>query len=248
MRMAVAGGTGVVGRHVVELARDRGHEVTVLARSRGVDLTTGAGLDLAGVDTVIDVSSVQTLSAVEATRFFTAVTRTLLAAGQAAGVGHHLVLSIVGTDAAPYGYYAGKLAQEHLVAGSPVPWTILRATQFHEFAAQLLTRMRRGPVALVPVMRSQPVAAREVAARLVDLAESGPAGRVADLAGPRAEHMVDLVRRWARATGTRARVLALPLPGGLGRAMRDGTLLPGEGALLGIQTFDDWLAAQGTSG
>jgi uncharacterized protein YbjT (DUF2867 family) len=211
-----------------------------------VDLTTGTGLDLSGVDTVIDVSSVQTLSAPESTRFFTAATRTLVAAGRSAGVQHHLALSIVGTDAAPFGYYAGKLGQERLVAGSPVPWTILRATQFHEFAGQLLSRTRRGPVAAVPVMRSQPVAAREVAARLVELAESGPAGRVADLAGPRPENMTDLVRRWARATGTRVRVLSLPLPGRLGRAMRDGTLLPGEGAQLGTQTFDDWLAAFAT--
>jgi uncharacterized protein YbjT (DUF2867 family) len=246
MRIAVAGGTGAVGRHVVEVARERGHEVAVLARSQGVDLTTGAGLDLAGVDAVIDVSSVQTLSAAESTRFFTAATRTLLAAGQSAGVRHHLALSIVGTDAAPFGYYAGKLAQERLVADSPVPWTILRATQFHEFVGQLLTRMRRGPVALVPVMRFQPIAAREVAGRLVDLAESEPTGRAPDLAGPQAEQLAGLVRRWVRATGARARVLAVPLPGGLGRAMRDGALLPGAGARLGTQTFDDWLAESGT--
>ncbi|MFC6258469.1 SDR family oxidoreductase, partial [Kocuria oceani] len=161
MRIAVAGGTGVVGRHVVETARGRGHEVVVLARSQGVDLSTGAGLDLAGVQAVVDVTSIRTTSGRSATRFFTEVTRHLLAAERAAGVGHHLVLSIVGLDDAPYGYYAGKAAQERLVQAGEVPWTLLRATQFHEFAGQVHERMRLGPVALVPAMRSQPIAARE---------------------------------------------------------------------------------------
>ncbi|MUN62812.1 NAD(P)H-binding protein [Kocuria sediminis] len=244
MRIAVAGGTGVVGRHVVEIARGRGHEVVVLARSQGVDLTTGAGLDLTGVQAVVDVTSIRTTSGRSSTRFFTAVTRHLLAAERAAGVGHHLVLSIVGLDDAPYGYYAGKAAQERLVQAGEVPWTLLRATQFHEFAGQVHERMRLGPVALVPAMRSQPVAAREVAARLVALAEAGPSGRVPDLAGPREERMAELSRRWAAAGGVRGRVLELPVPGGFGRALRDGTLLARPGCQHGEQTFEQWLAAE----
>ncbi|KLU08601.1 SDR family oxidoreductase [Kocuria sp. SM24M-10] len=243
MRIAVAGGTGVVGRHVVEAARGRGHEVVVLARSQGVDLSTGAGLDLAGVQAVVDVTSIRATSGRSATRFFTEVTRRLLAAERAAGVGHHLVLSIVGLDDAPYGYYAGKAAQERLVQAGEVPWTLLRATQFHEFAGQVHERMRLGPVALVPAMRSQPIAAREVAARLVALAEAGPAGRVPDLAGPREERMAELSRRWAAATGVRGRVLELPVPGRFGRALRDGTLLARPGSQHGEQTFEQWLTA-----
>lgn len=242
MRIAVAGGTGVVGRHITEVARRRGHEVTVLARSQGVDLTTGAGLDLTGVQAVIDVTSVQTTGAAKAVRFFQAVTDTLLAAEQAAGVAHHVVLSIVGVEAAPYGYYAGKAAQERRVEAGQVPWTVLRATQFHEFAGQIFTRTKTGPVAIVPTMRSQPVAAAEVAARLVELAETGPAGRVPDLAGPRVERMAELSRRWAAATGAPGHVVEVPIPGGMGRVMRDGTLLARPGSQLGKLTFDQWLA------
>lgn len=243
MKIAVAGGTGAVGRHVVEIARDRGHQVLVLARSTGVDLTSGHGLDLTGVQTVIDVTSIQTTSAGRSTGFFRAVTEHLLAAERAAGVGHHLLLSIVGVDDAPHGIYAGKVEQERLVRQEDVPWTILRATQFHEFAGQIFHRMRFGPLAVVPKMVSQPIAAREVAARLVELAGMGPASRVPDLAGPRVERMAELSRRWAAATEARGRVLEVPVPGGLGRAMRDGTLLPRRDSQLGEQTFDQWLTA-----
>jgi uncharacterized protein YbjT (DUF2867 family) len=245
VKIAVAGGTGTVGRPVVVVARERGHDVVVLSRSTGVDLVAGTGLDvLAGVDVVIDVSSVSTQSAAVSREFFRAGTQHLLDAEQRHGVRHHVALSIVGVDRAPHGYYAGKLLQEELVAGGPVPRTLLRATQFHEFAAQILGQVSLGPLHLVPVMRSQPVAAREVAERLVDLAEQEPAGRVADLRGPQTLRMVDMVRDHARATGVRGPVLAVPLPGGFGKALRDGTILAGPGADVGRQTFTQWIAAR----
>lgn len=243
MRIAVAGGTGRVGSHVAEIARERGHDVAVLTRSRGVDLVTGRGLAAAldGTDAVIDVVSVDTLDAKKSVGFFETTTRALLDAEAAASVGHHVALSIVGIDRAPEGYYAGKLAQERLIENGPVPWTILRATQFHEFAAQIFASAKVGPLHVAPRMRTQPIAAREVAARLVALAEAAPAGRGRDLAGPREESLPDMVRRWARAQGSRAWVPAIPLPGALGRAQRDGSLLPGPDAELGIQTFAEWL-------
>jgi uncharacterized protein YbjT (DUF2867 family) len=243
MRIAVAGGTGTVGRHVVEVARGRGHDVLVLSRSTGVDLVAGTGLDdvLDGVDAVVDVTSVMSQSGKESVRFFRAVSTHLLAAEARAGVGHHLALSIVGIDRAPVGYYAGKAVQEELVTGGPVPWTLLRATQFHEFAAQLHAQLALGPLHPVPVMRSQPVAAREVAERLVALAEAGPAGRVADLAGPEVLRMSDMVRRYARATGRGGVVVPVPLPGRLGKAFRDGTLVACPEADRGVQTFTRWL-------
>ena len=246
MRIAVAGGTGTVGRHVVDVVREAGHEPVVLTRSTGVDLVTGVGLAdaLAGVDVVIDVSSTQTMSDAASRAFFGSVTRNLLAAEAEAGVAHHVALSIVGSDAAPYGYYAGKVLQEQLIEDGPVPWTILRATQFHEFASQLHSRMKLGPVVVAPAMQSQPVAAREVAERLVALAVAEPAGRVTDLAGPRVERMSDMVRRWATATGRRGRVVEVPLPGAYGRAMRDGTLIAQPGSELGVQTFDEWVALE----
>jgi uncharacterized protein YbjT (DUF2867 family) len=246
MKIAVAGGTGVVGTHVVEVARQSGYEVVVLSRSNGTDLTTGAGLvdALAGVDAVVDVTSVFTLDATASRDFFGAVTRHLLQAEVEAGVGHHLALSIVGVDRAPHGYYAGKALQEELVAAGPVPWTLLRATQFHEFSSQVHGGTTIGPVVVVPRMRSETVAARDVAERIVQLVGSGPAGRVADLGGPAIAWMGSLSRAWARATGDRRPVLAVPLPGRLGRAMRDGTLVTGPGADHGSTTFQEWLSTQ----
>ncbi|MGV8871117.1 MAG: SDR family oxidoreductase [Rhodococcus sp. (in: high G+C Gram-positive bacteria)] len=246
MKLAVAGGTGTVGKHVADVAREHGHDVVVLSRSAGVDLVTGSGLSdaMAGVDTVVDVASTQTVSAKESTAFFTAVTQNLLAAEGKAGVGHHLALSIVGIDAAPHSYYAGKVAQEKIIRDGTVPWTILRATQFHEFAAQIRARTSFGPVSIIPKMVSEPIAAREVAERLIDLAEHGPAGRVADLGGPRKERMADMVRGYARMIGARGLVLELPIPGAYGRAMRDGTLVTTTDSDHGRQTFDQWSAAQ----
>jgi uncharacterized protein YbjT (DUF2867 family) len=152
-----------------------------------------------------------------------------------------VALSIVGVDRAPYGYYAGKVLQEKLVTGGDVPWTLLRATQFHEFAGQVLERMGRGPVALVPKMRTQPVAAREVAERLVDLVEAGPSGRVPDLGGPREEQLVDMAREFAAAKARKGWIVPVPVPGGFGKAIRDGSLIPGPGADHGTQTYADWL-------
>ena len=218
MRIAVAGGTGHVGTHVVAAARKRGHDVVVLTRGNGVDLVAGTGVAkaLEGVDAVIDVASVTTLDAGESVAFFEATTRTLLAAEAQAGVGHHLALSIVGIDRAPEGYYAGKVAQERLVESGDVAWTILRATQFHEFAEQIYERAKIGPFHVAPRMRTQPIAAREVGAHLVSLAEAEPAGRARDLAGPREESLVEMVRGLARARGSRAWIPAIPLPGVIG--------------------------------
>jgi uncharacterized protein YbjT (DUF2867 family) len=243
MRIAVAGGTGTVGRHVVDIARTRGHDVVVLTRSTGVDLTTGSGLApaLGGVDVVVDAASVSTQSARASKAFFGAVTTTLLAAEEEAGVGHHIALSIVGSAPAPFGYYAGKALQERLVSDGRVPWTILRATQFHEFARQLYGQVKLGPIILVPTMFSQPVAAREVGERLVDLAEGTPSGHATDLAGPEQLRMIDTVRAYAAATRGRAPILEVPLPGGFGKALRDGTITAGPGADRGTQTYAEWI-------
>lgn len=242
MRIAVAGGTGTVGRHVVEQATRVGHDVVVLSRSKGVDLAAGDGLRAAieGADAVIDVASVQTLSAGASRDFFGTVTENLLAAARGADV-HHVALSIVGAAQAPHGYYAGKLVQEQRVAASAGHWSILRATQFHEFAVQVLARAKVLGAHLVPRMRSQPVAAAEVAAALIQIVESGAHGDEPDLAGPREERMADLARSYLRKTGSAARVIEVRLPGALGAAMANGGLLPGPGVRLGSQTFAQWL-------
>lgn len=244
MRIAVAGGTGLIGRMVVDRARERGHEVVALARSQGVDLTSGAGVDeaLAGADAVVDVLNVSTLKEAESVAFFRATTSALLAAEKRASVPHHVALSIVGVDRAPFDYYAGKRAQEELVEAGDVPWTILRATQFHEFAPTVYATAAVGPLHLAPRMRTQPIAAREVAERLVVLAEGSPSGHVA-LAGPREESLVEMVRAYARATGRRGWIPSVSLPGRFGRAQRDGSLLPGADVERGTQTYAEWIAA-----
>ncbi|GGF15630.1 SDR family oxidoreductase [Subtercola lobariae] len=245
MKIAVAGGTGVVGHYVVEGAERRGHDVITLSRAAGVDLMTGSAPSLAGalqgVDVAIDVSSVQTQSAKKSEHFFGTVTERMFAAEKVAGVGHHIALSIVGSDNAPYGYYAGKALQERIVIEGSIPWTILRATQFHEFASQIFGQAKLGPIHVVPKMISQPIAAWEVANRLVELAENAPAGRATDLAGPEVLRMVDMVTAYVAATHARGTILEVPLPGGFGTALRNRTLLPDSSAQLGTQTYAEWL-------
>ena len=248
MRVAVAGGTGMVGCHVVAALAERGVTPVPLARSLGVDLVTGQGLEVAlsGVEVVVDVSNVTTTSRRTSVAFFTASTSRLLEAGRRAGVRHHVALSIVGVDRVDSGYYAGKRAQEELVLRNGpdcVPGTVLRATQFHEFAGQVLDRSR-GPVAVVPRMRVQPVAAREVAAALADRALRAPVGLAAELAGPVEHELVDLARRLLQARGSRRALPPVRLPGADGRAMVGGALLPTRPGPRGSQTFDAWLTAQ----
>lgn len=245
MRIAVAGGTGAVGRRVVEEAGRAGHGVVVLSRSSGVDLMTGDGLVAAldGAEAVIDVAATSGLAAAGAIRFFGTATSELLAAEREVGVPHHVALSIVGAAAIDSGYYAGKAVQERTLMALAGGWTLLRTTQFHEFAQQTYARPHVAGIVIAPQLRSQPIAAAEVTAELVLLAAGAPRGLVPDMAGPREEYMPDLVRRYARALGRRNPVLGVPLPGRMGRAMRDGGLLAPSDARRGTQTFDGWLDA-----
>lgn len=244
VKIAVAGGTGVVGRHTVDAVRAAGHEPMVLARSTGVDVTTGAGLAdaLAGVDAIIDTTNVTTSSAKKAIAFFDAATRNLTNAAEAVSA-RIVALSIVGIDRVPFGYYEGKLRQEQVLADSGVPHSILRATQFHEFPGQILNRVP-GPIAVTPKMRMQPVAAAEVAQVLVELATGTPSA-MTELAGPREEYLPDLVRRLLNARGTRKPVWAVRMPGKGGKAMATGGNLPTGDYRRGTQTFEEWLDAGG---
>ncbi len=246
MKIAIAGGTGVVGRPTVQAVRDAGHEAVILTRSQGVDLVTGQGLDAAldGVDAVIDTANISTLNADAARSFFTAATGNLVAAAGRAGVGHVVLLSIVGIDRMPYDYYAGKIAQEKVVEASPVPWTIQRATQFHEFAAQMFAGAKAGPLHLAPRARTQPVAAAEVGERLATLAAGAPQGKARDFAGPREEAMDAMVKAYAKAVGHRGWVPSISIPTKQMKGMREGLALPGPDADLGTQTFAEWVAQQ----
>ena len=244
VQVAVAGGTGVVGRYVVEQLVAAGHQAKVLARATGSDLVTGAGLAeaLDGVAVVVDVVNASVSSRKKSVEFFTRTTTNLLAAEREAGVRHHVGLSIIGVDRVDFGYYMGKRRQEQLVERGDVAWTILRAAQFHEFAQQLADRMP-GPVVPVPRMRSQPVAAREVAALLVELALATPTLGTREIAGPEVLWMPDLVRRELRSRHSRRVVVPLRLPGAVGRGMANGELLPGDSARVGTETFSEWLGS-----
>lgn len=248
MRIAVAGGTGCTGRLVVEALERAGDEPVVLARRTGVDLTTGVGLAerLSGVDAVVDVTNIETLRAGRSIAFFEAVTSRLLAAERTAGVRHHVALSIVGTDRVDLPYYRGKRRQEELVLAERVG-TVVRATQFHEFAAQMLAR--KGPVVIAPKMLSQPVAVVEVARYLAELAHGEPQGLAPEIAGPDERlRMPDMIRRLAKVTGDRRPVLAVGMAGRVGRQMKGGDLLPAGDGRRGTITFAQWLASRGAAG
>lgn len=248
MKIAVAGGTGVAGRPTIAALRAMGHEPVLLARSAGVDLVSGQGLaeSLAGTDAVIDTTNLQAMRAGPVGRFFAATARNLTRAAQRAGVRHIVVLSIIAIERVPYGYYKGKLSQEEVLRDSPVPVSILRAAQFHEFSVQYLAQSK-GRFIVVPKMRIQPVAVREVGAALAGIAVGSPTA-MSELAGPRQEVLADMIRQVIRTRGDRRRVIELRVPGAAGRAMATGGILPGEAARRGTQTFAGWLREQQESG
>ena len=256
MDVLVVGGTGTAGRPVVRELLRRGHGVRVLSRhADGVepggrhaaaDLTTGDGLAAAvdGVDAVVDVSNIASLKGDLAREFFVGSTRRLVAAEAAAGVRRHVLLSIVGVDRMPTGYYKAKLAQEQALAeaadAAGIAWSVLRATQFHDFAALMLRQARRGPVVVVPALTVRPVATDDVAAALADAVEGGASGHLPVLAGPRSVRLTDMVRALLRRRDERAVVVPLPVPG-RGMALVPA---PGETARYGRGTFEAWLDLQ----
>jgi uncharacterized protein YbjT (DUF2867 family) len=250
VRIAVAGGTGLVGRPTVEAVRRSGHDPVVLARSAGVDLTTGAGLAgaLEGVDAVIDVTNTPGADTDQLRAFFATVTRHLLAAERDAGVRHHVVLSIVGLDRLPDdAHYAGKREQERLALSGPVPATVVRATQFFDFAAQMVEWTRRGESAALPPLLVQPVAVSDVADFLVEVAVGEPVNGVCELAGPETQDLVDMARRTLQARGESLRLVPTWRVR-YGVAVAGEVLLPGPDARIAPTTFDDWLATQTPSG
>jgi uncharacterized protein YbjT (DUF2867 family) len=247
MRIAVVGGTGGAGRPTVASLRRAGHDVVVVSRSHGVDVASGTGLDaaLAGVDVVIDVSAVQGADA-EATRnLFAAATRNLLVAEQRTRVRHHVLLSIVGVDRIEgNAHYAGKRVQEEMLGAGPIPFTIQRVTQFHEFAGTVVGWTRQGPVASLPPLLVQPLAASDVGDVLAEIAAGRPQGRATDVAGPQPEDLIDMARRTLAARGESIRLIPSWRTGVFGVEAAGEMLLPGPEARLVPTTFDVWLASQ----
>jgi uncharacterized protein YbjT (DUF2867 family) len=243
MRVAIVGGTGTLGRQVTEQLRARGHEVRVISRTATryrADLTTGAGLDdaVSGCDAVVDASN---NSSKAAAATLVEGTRRLLAAEGRAGVAHHLCVSVVGCERLPMGYFRVKAAQEAAVAAGPVPWTIVRATQFHEYLAAMMGAGAR--YGLVPVPRGlvQPVASAEVARAVAEAVAGGPRRGRVEVGGPEVTGFRELAVTWRRAAGKKAVLVPLPLPGRLGRALRAGAATTAHPDVRGQLTFGKWI-------
>jgi uncharacterized protein YbjT (DUF2867 family) len=246
-KIAVAGATGRVGRHIVDVLEAQGHEVAAIARSRGVDVVTGAGLDeaLSGAEVVIDAATGPSPDERAATEFFTAAARNLQSAGERAGVGAIVVVSIIGADRFPGGYGAAKVAHERAMLEGPVPARVVRASQFHEFVEQLMEWGARGDVTQVPRMRTQLVAARTVGEALAELATGPePAGPMLEIAGPREENLAEAATLLARRRGDVTPVVEASDPADpAATTYASGALLPGPDAILAGPTFGQWLDA-----
>jgi uncharacterized protein YbjT (DUF2867 family) len=245
VRIAVAGATGHIGALTVAGLEGGGHDVVRISRSLGVDGLTGAGLDetLKGVEAVVDVTNTAATDRAEVVVSFGTITRNLLDAEHRAGVRHHVLLSIVGVDRVEgNAHYAGKREQERLVADGPVPWTIVPATQFHDFAAMVTSWTERNGAATIAPLLVQPIAPSDVADILAEVAVGEPQGRYPDIAGPEPQDLVDMARRTNDVRGHRVRLI--PSWSGLfDTSMAGNVLLPGDRARIAPTTFDEWLAA-----
>ncbi|MEV0298697.1 NAD(P)H-binding protein [Nocardia sp. NPDC050710] len=251
MRVAVIGGTGVLGGAVVHELAARGHQVIVVSRTaprvllpgtehRAADLTTGSGVAaaLASCDTVVDAAN----SVTKSKSLLVDGVRRLLEAEQQAGVGHHVEISIVGCDLVPYAYYRTKVAQEHVVTTGPVPWTLLRATQFHELITQFVSLPSRLRIAPHSTLKFQPVDVGAVAVRLADAVGQGPSGRMPDLGGPTVHTFTELAQIYRAHQHRSALPMPIPTPGRAGRAVRGGALCLDDTGEARGRGYAAWLA------
>ena len=248
MKIAVAGATGRLGRHVSEVLAERGHEVVAMSRATGVDIITGAGLDatLNGVQVIVDAATGPSPEQQPATEFFVTAAHNLQEAGVRAGVRRAVVVSIINIDKSAAGYGLAKIAHENAWRSGPIPVRIVRAAQFHEFVAQLIEWGTQGEVAYVPEMRTQIVSARTVAEVVADVATSaGDPTQIVQIAGPREEDLGQLAAMLAARRGMPVKVQAVRNPADPDADMQaTGGLLPGPGARLAGPTFEEWLDQQ----
>lgn len=243
MRIAIIGGTGLVGTRLVEELDRRGHETVVVARETGADVLTGDGLDgpLDGVEVVVDVLNVVTMDAEESTAFFRTAEEQITAAEQRAGVRHHVLLSIVGLERAlDNGYYAGKLAQEGVVTAGAVPFSVLRATQFFEYLGTVADWATQDGVVHLPATLLQPVALDDVVGHLARLAEGEPTRETREIAGPDVGPAHEVVRAALAAAGDQRTIRVVP--GQMMGAGSDDALVPHGAHETGTTRFDDWAA------
>ena len=249
MRITVIGGTGLIGTRVTRILKGAGHDVVVASRATGVNSFTGEGLDdaLAGASAVVDVSNSSYTDEAGAQEFFSTSTMNLLAYGEAAGVSHHVALSVVGTDRlarAQGGYFIAKHQQERLIAASGRPYTLVHATQFFEFVGSIADVSTDGDqVVRLPGALVQPIAADDVATTVVRAAAEAPRNADVEVAGPEQFTMDELVRRGLAFRGDPRTVVQDPDAGYYGARIEESTIVPVEGAEILPTTFEEWLPA-----
>jgi uncharacterized protein YbjT (DUF2867 family) len=250
MKIVVIGGTGLIGSKLVTKLRDQAHDVVPASPASGVNTLTGEGLAdaLPGASVVIDVSNSPSFEDAAVLEFFETSSRNLLAAEAAAGVGHHVALSVVGTaDLAGSGYFRAKTAQEKLIADSPIPHSIVHATQFFEFLPGLADIHTVDGTVRVPPALFQPMAADDVAATVARVAVAPPVNGIIEVGGPDTFRLDELLRRALAARGDAREVVADPQARYTGAAIDERTLIPGDGATLGTIHYDDWLRSINTA-
>jgi uncharacterized protein YbjT (DUF2867 family) len=244
-KIAVAGGTGRLGTHVVDLLRKGGHEGVPISRSNGVDVITGEGLAdaLSGVEAIVDAATPATPEG--AMEFFATSAQNLQTAASEAGVKRIVLVSIIGADRFGTGYNAAKVAQEQAMLAGPVPARVLRAAQFHEFVEALIQWGTQGDVSYVPRMRTQLVAARTVAEELIAMATDPSAvpGPIAEIAGPREENLVEIAKLLVvnRRNGSALEIVPGDFSEDPDHLYEKGALLPAPDAKLAGPTFEEWL-------
>jgi uncharacterized protein YbjT (DUF2867 family) len=245
MKIVVIGGTGLIGSKVVEKLKQQGHEAVAAAPNAGVNTVTGEGLAeaLAGAKVVIDVSNSPSFEERAAMDFFQAAGRNITAAEVKAGVRHHVALSVVGTDRLQdSGYFRAKLAQEQAIQRSPIPWTLIHATQFFEFIRTIAEFSSDGDAVRLPPVQFQPMAAEDVASAIVVAALGEPQGATIEIAGPETFTLDAAVRQVLEYDGDPRQVIADASAPYFGVRVSDRTLVPGPGAHLGSTTLGWWLA------
>jgi uncharacterized protein YbjT (DUF2867 family) len=247
MKIVVIGGTGLIGSKLVAKLVAHGHDAVPASPGTGVNTLTGEGLAeaLVGADVVVDVSNSPSFEDAAVLEFFETSTRNILDAEAAADVGHHVALSIVGTGRmAESGYIRAKIAQEKLIKNSSIPYTIVHATQFFEFAVRIADEASDGRLVRVPPVLIQPMAADDVAAAVCNVALAAPLNNTVEIAGPEPMRFEDFARRGLRAVGDQRVVVADPQARYFGARLSERTLLPGDGTQLGATKFDVWLGQQ----
>jgi uncharacterized protein YbjT (DUF2867 family) len=250
MKIVVIGGTGLIGKKLVQDLREQGHEALAASPSLGVNAVTGEGLAeaLAGAQVVVDVANAPSWEDQAVLEFFEKSGRNLLAAEAAAGVGHHVALSVVGTDRLlASGYFRAKMAQENLIKAASIPYTIVRATQFFEFVAGIAQFATEGQTVRLPPAMMQPIVSDDVAAALAKIAVEKPINGMVELAGPEPIRMDDLVRRFLAANDDPRTVTTDAQARYYGVEVNDQSLTPGAKPLLGSTRFDDWLSSSAKS-